>query len=345
MKIKFLSIVLLSLISTYWFGCTANNKQQTNDNQNTESGAPKQQIAVEVERFDKAVFDYVQAPTAAKEHDLKTKYGNFLEAFGSTVFNYSDTANPLFFEKLRTYFSNNMLLQIYSDEQKKFSDLQPYINELAEANYIISQNFEQKTLPVLALHVSGFKENIIATDTILSISADKYLGADYNLYQNFFEKYQIDQMQTSMLTRDLLKAWLIYEMPKTNERKTLLSEMIDNGKILFALEELLPNWKDSDLIGYTQDQIDWSYTNEKNNWQKMIQQNHLYSNDHLIINKYNADGPYTPTVSPDSPGALGKWIGWQIVRAYAKNTGASLEAILANTNAQNILKVSKYNPQ
>lgn len=335
---------MLSAISTYFIGCTANNRQQADNQTTTTESVTTQQIPVHIERFDKDIFDYIQNATPEKETLLKNKYGDLLEAFGSTVFNYSNVDNPIFFEKLRSYFSNNMLQQIYADEEKLFSNIDPYNNQLSEANFIISQHFEGKLLPALAMHVSGFKENIIATDSIISISADKYMGNDYKGYQDFFELYQLNQMQPQMLTRDLLKAWLIYEMPKTNDRKTLLTEMINNGKILFALEELLPDWSDKDLIGYTQDQLDWCYSNEKDIWKKTIQQKYLYSTDHLVISKYNSDGPYTPTISTDSPGSLGKWIGWQIVRAYARNTGASIEDILAETNMQNILKTSKYNP-
>ena len=56
------------------------------------------------------------------------------------------------------------------------------------------------------------------------------------------------------------------------------------------------------------------------------------------------DAPYTATISTDSPGRLGAWIGWQIVKAYAENTGASFDEIITEVNMQTILKQSKYNP-
>lgn len=344
MKIKVISIAVFTTISTLWLSCTANNKSQNSNTADNSISKTEEQIPVQIERLDNDIFEYVLNPSVEKQYELKNKYGDLLEAFGSTVLNNSDVDNSLFFNKIQSYYSNNMLRKIYEDEQKLFQNIDPYKEELSKANYIITQHFENKKLPLLAMHVSGFKENVIATDTIISISADKYLGSNYKIYQNFFENYQLNQMQPQMITRDLLKAWLIYEMPKTNERKTLLSEMISSGKILFALEELLPNWEDTDLIGYTPNQLDWCYQNQKNIWQKTVKQNYLYSTDHAIINKYNADSPFTATISPDSPGRLGQWIGWQIVRLYAQNTGASLEEILNETNAQNILKISKYNP-
>jgi uncharacterized protein YjaZ len=45
----------------------------------------------------------------------------------------------------------------------------------------------------------------------------------------------------------------------------------------------------------------------------------------------------------NSPGRLGQWIGYRMVKAYQKRTGADLEKVLL-ANAQEILKKSRYNP-
>ena len=45
------------------------------------------------------------------------------------------------------------------------------------------------------------------------------------------------------------------------------------------------------------------------------------------------------------PGRIGAWLGWEIVNEYSKNNGAmSLQEIMANPDAQEILNKAKYNP-
>ncbi|MCD7849188.1 MAG: hypothetical protein LUH63_05295 [Parabacteroides sp.] len=40
------------------------------------------------------------------------------------------------------------------------------------------------------MHVSGFNQNVLVGDSLLSISIDKYLGEEYPLYQEFFYDFQ-----------------------------------------------------------------------------------------------------------------------------------------------------------
>ena len=57
------------------------------------------------------------------------------------------------------------------------------------------------------------------------------------------------------------------------------------------------------------------------------------------------DGPFTSEVSQDSPGRLGTWVGWRIVESYMNNNEqVTIQQLLDNEDAQNILENSKYRP-
>lgn len=337
MKHVFIFYLLFSISSFY--SCNANNAQSAKPTPSANNNKP-----IEINRLDIDIFDYIKNPSLDKAANLKNKYGDLLEAFGIVTINNSDVDNPLFFEGLVNYFDNTTLQQIYKDELYTFDNLEVYTNQLNEVNILLGQYFEDKQLPRLSIHTSGFKENIIVLDSMISISGDKYLGDTYPIYKDYFENYQLIQMQPKMITRDYLKAWLLSEMPKTNKRKNLLSEMITEGKVLYILKQLLPEWSDSDLLGYTPQQLQWVNDNDKLIWQKTIQNKYLYSTDSQVINKFVNESPFTTTISPESPGALGKWIGWQIIDNYMKNTDSSLNDLFNNTDSQKILKLSKYNP-
>lgn len=329
--ICFLFVSVLSL-----YNCTGKNSQNI---ANIDSAN-----AIVIERFDKDLRSFLQNTSTEKENDMKEKYKTFLDAFGSVTIDNSDSDNPLFFPAILQYFSNGMLNQIYKDAVDTFSVVEPYEQQLSVANELIKQNFEGKQLPRLGMHVSGFKANTIVLEDFISISSDKYIGKDYPLYKDFFDEYQRIQMQPKMIVRDYLKAWLIGELPNDNKRKDLLSEIINEGKILYALQQLLPEWSEADLIGYTSEQMDWVNKNEKNIWKTTVKENYLYSTDYMTIIKYLDEAPYTSTISPESPGRLGAWLGWNIIKGYAENSKLGLDDILKDTDNQNILKISKYNP-
>jgi len=273
---------------------------------------------------------------------LKDKYPLLLPAFGRIAMDNSDAET--FFSALKEYFSHPALMQIYKDAITTFEDITPYEEELAAVDIQIAKHFEGKELPQLAMHVSGFRENVIILNNLISISIEKYLGSNYDAYKEFFQPYERQQMQARYIVRDYLRAWLMSDIIKTDaDGENLLSSMVNEGKILYAISVLLPGHDMNDIIGYTQSQTEWCRQNEKLIWQKIVKQDYLYSTDHMIITRFINDAPYTTTISQDSPGRVGCWTGWQIVSQYAKKKNASLEDIIS-TDVQTILKDSKYNP-
>lgn len=305
------------------------------------------QSILKIQRFDKDFHSYLANPTEEQYTILRTKYPNFLKAFGVVTVNLQDEEldNPVLFKQLmEPYFSNAALSKIYADALTLFSDLSTYELELTKANDLIKTYFIGKELPGLSIHVSGFKANTIVLDSIISVSTDKYLGKDYSGYKTFFESYQTIQMQPKYIVRDFLKAWLMSEFRETNQRKNLLSEVIYQGKILYALNELLPEWDESDILGYTEQQQEWCEEHAKDIWKMTIDHNYLFNSDSQVIQKYMEDAPYTAIISAESPGRVGLWLGLQIIKNYAKNTGHDLQSILLENNNQLLLKSAKYNP-
>ncbi|MFV0418469.1 MAG: hypothetical protein ACK5KT_07040 [Dysgonomonas sp.] len=297
---------------------------------------------VAIIRFDKDVYNYLQQPDSEKEVALKEKYPILLPAFGRIAMENSDAAT--FFPTLKEYFSHPMLMNIYKSAIMTFDDVAKYEDELSTANALIAEYFQGKKLPQLAMHVSGFRENVIIINNLISISSDKYLGSDYIAYQEFFQPYERQQMQAKYIVRDYLKAWLMSDIIKINaESENLLSAMITEGKVLYALSLLLPEYSAEDIIGYTIPQLSWCKQNEKSIWQKIVKQDYLYSADHMLITRLINDAPNSSNISKDAPGRIGCWTGLQIVTQYAKKQNASLEKII-NTDVQTILKESKYNP-
>lgn len=327
-------LLSLFLLVSIFYSCVGSNKSQD---------STVVTHLLKIRRFDIDFHNYLKDNSTNNLRILQDNYDKFLPAFGRVTINNSDSFKPEFYQRLCTYFSNDMLMSIYADELNTFSDITALEVELSESDRLIGQYFNGKQLPILSMHVSGFKENVMVLQDMISISSDKYLGANYPLYKQFFEGYQLIQMEPKMIACDYLKAWIISDNEIDSSKKDLLSSIIYEGKILYTLSELLPSREDSDIIAFTKEQIAWCEANESKMWKSLVEQNNLYSTDYQLINKYVDDAPYTAPFSIESPGRSGAWLGWQIVKSYMSNKDVSLSE-LYKKGAQEILKDSKYNP-
>jgi uncharacterized protein YjaZ len=73
----------------------------------------------------------------------------------------------------------------------------------------------------------------------------------------------------------------------------------------------------------------------------------LYSVDAKLVPRFLSPAPFSKfylEIDNDSPGQVGAWIGWQIVRSYMKNNDISINELL-NKNAKEIFEQSKYKPK
>jgi len=61
---------------------------------------------------------------------------------------------------------------------------------------------------------------------------------------------------------------------------------------------------------------------------------------------YIGEAPFTQTLSQeDSPGNIGPWIGWQIIKKYMENNKDVKPEQLMKTDAVDIINGSKYKPR
>jgi hypothetical protein len=183
------------------------------------------------------------------------------------------------------------------------------------------------------------------TSEFIAIGTDKYLGSDFPFYQTITYQYMLANMNRENIAPDLISALLFHEFRMRSEYNRLIDNMLHRGKIMYLLSIFMPDVKDEYLIGYTPEQIKWSRKFERQIWVTMIDQKDLFSSDNLTIRKYMNDAPFTSTISQDSPGRLGTWIGWQIVRSYMnRNQNVTLEDLVRTTDYQRMLEESGYRP-
>jgi len=95
-------------------------------------------------------------------------------------------------------------------------------------------------------------------------------------------------------------------------------------------------------------QLDWAKKNESAIWGYLLDENLLYETDYPKIQKFINVGPFTQGIGENNESAprLGIYIGWQIIKKYMeKNPNVTLQQLMSNTDAQQILTDSKYHPK
>ena len=114
--------------------------------------------------------------------------------------------------------------------------------------------------------------------------------------------------------------------------------------MLFRSSKLLPGTDEYKLIGYTADQLKDVYAHEKNVWDLFVQNNLLQTIDENVIKNYIGESPKTQELGDASPGNIGSFAGWQIVKKYMQKNPEITVQKLMETDADSIFQEAKYKP-
>jgi gliding motility-associated lipoprotein GldB len=300
-----------------------------------------------VKRFDQELFNFKTDIAPSDVEDLNKKYKLFFQDYTEGVINIGSVKNPNINYQLNSFVNDSYIKEIKTDVDKLYADFSPYQKELENAFKHYKYYFPKKSTPEIVTYISGFNY-AITTDskTYLGIGLDMFLGNNYDAYAQLgLPKYKTSFMNKDNLVSGALLGWIATEFELKEPNANLLSEMIHQGKILFLLDALIPDASDTVKISYTEDQLQWCENNGEQVWFYFIDNELLYTKETTEIIKYMGESPFIQGFPEGSPGRIGHWQGWQIVKAYMKkNPSISLEQLINETDAQKILNDSKYKP-
>lgn len=287
-------------------------------------------VKVKIERFDKLFYE--SKPEELSQ--LKNEFPFFFPAGNPDTVWTNKMKNPL-------------LRELYGEVKKKYPNNAAFEDNLEQLFKRIQVYYpEYKTPKVITLISEVDKDaKAIYTDSLVLLSLDTYLGKDHRFYEGF-PKYMRQGFEPSQMMPDLVSSFSQRKIAPPTDR-TLLAQMIYFGKELYMKDMLLPDVSDAAKIEYTDEQIQWCKENESEMWKYFINNKLLYDTDVKLMQRFVAIGPYSKfylEIDNESPGRVGQWLGWQIVRSYMENNEVSFQKMMA-MDAKEIFDNSKYKPK
>ncbi len=252
-------------------------------------------------------------------------------------------------QMLFDYVTDPLLIELYNDSREVWADTDELERSLENMFRYYRHHFPEGEIPAIYTYISGIDYNlpvILEGDTLI-IAIDNYLGSDYHYYEKLgIPRYISQWMKPASVTADIVRIYAHKHLQDNSHRQeNLLDNMITEGRKLYFLDCMIPHAHDSLKIFYTGSQLSWMENNEAFVWTYIIDNDLLYSTDHNAINKFTGRAPFTSVFSRHSAPQTGSWIGWQIVREYMRrNPELSLQDLMAETDAREILRESRYRP-
>jgi gliding motility-associated lipoprotein GldB len=317
-----LPIFIVLIISLVFLGCDETDK--------VEAEIAKIPVNVNVARFDR---EFAQAKPGDLIQLKKTYPYLFPRQYPDSIW--------------QAKLKDTIQIELFDEVRKAFPDFDEKTRELTGLFQHIKYYFPDFTVPKVITLTSEVQYNnrVVLADSLLLLGLDNYLGADHKFYVGI-QDYISAELDEKYLVSDVAGSFTRKVVPPLSDR-TFLSDVIYHGKLLYLKDRLLPNVDDTIKIGYSQDQLDWAIANEVPMWRNFIEQEYLYSTDRSLRQRFLDPAPFSKfglELDNESPGRLGRYLGWQIVRTFMDKNEITLQQMLA-IPAEEIFKKANYKPR
>ncbi|MFM7486303.1 MAG: gliding motility lipoprotein GldB [Cytophagales bacterium] len=198
-------------------------------------------------------------------------------------------------------------------------------------------------MPKIQTVITGMESDLFVSDSLIIVGLDFYLGRDAKYKPNMYEYMQRRYHKRFVVP----SAMLLYgiENSADDADKSVLADMIAYGKAYYFAKHMMPCVPDSVLIGYTQAEIEGARENQDIIWKRLVDDEVFFNTSRHVKQKYISERPKTIEVSPDCPGRIGMWVGWQIVNKFMeRNPNVKLQQLMKIKEGERIFKGSKYKP-
>ena len=288
------------------------------------------EVQFDIERFDKVYAN-------ADSKDLPNLKKTFPFLFSKHI------PDSVWVQRMQDTLQQELSQEVsakFQDLKNSKADLQNLFQHLK----YYDQSFSIPRVVTLTNYVD-YRNKTIVTDSIVLIALDNFLGGEHRFYQSI-PQYLSENMRDDLIVVNVAEQYAkkyIFQ-PK---RQTFLDEMIYFGKLHYFKDIMIPFKSDASKIEYTEEELKWAEANESAIWSYFIEKELLYSTDSKLPGRFIANAPFSKfylELDNESPGRLGQYIGWQIVKTYAKRTGDNVFDIM-KMQPEELFRKSNFKPK
>ena len=319
------------------------------DSNRWEVNLEKVQINQSFNRFELDLFALAEGSLTANEaEDLQKQYPVFYDLYLEGIMKFGVKENPLTLNELNKFVSNKDVIELFEFVKKQYpvGSLEGEKLALKDAFKRYKFHFPNRIVPEVFTMISTFNYSTVADDSLLAIGLDTYMGGDFPIYQQIgIPKYKTKNFSKEYLVSDAMKAWLLTDFD-TDGGQNLMEQMIFHGKIAYLLSAILPEKKPHLFFNYNEVELIWCKNNEGPIWFHFVDMELLFTSESHIMRKYMGDAPFIAGFPEGSPGRVGQWLGFQVVKSFMENNKeVSLQELMKIENANKILRKSNYKPK
>ena len=311
-----------------------------------ETAGAREAEALQVVRFDEVVEDFLQTGTFSSMLRLHTDCAAETRILVEDVLHLGPVGTDEMDQRLRNFYSDSTLLRLRTDVGRKFKDFSPHERRLKQAFAALLRQCPGEPLPKIFTLNSALRQSIVVQGRLVGISLDKYMGADYPLYADYFYPCQRVGLDASRLPQDCLVYYLLarYVPDAGSGSLAFGDEMLQRAKVYWTVARVLHLGIGEAATACKQSR-EWYAEHEGEVWKLLSRPENLARRDSAFLTPLlDYTSPRGYFADPASRG-VGLWLGMRIIDSYMRrHPETTLPELLKITDSGHLLREAGYHP-
>lgn len=318
------------------------------------------QVDLHVQRFEQDFFAMDTTHLMSSLQQLQAKYPLFLPDFIANIMGLppvTDTSLQAQ-QAIRQFIAGYRPVKDSAD--KIVGNPAPYEKEIRRGLQFVKYYFPTYKTPSLFITFIGpmdafYQASLggygdVLTHNAVAAGLQLHLGSKFPMYlsamgQSMYPAYVSRRFAPEFIPVNAIKNIVDDLYPERIAGLPMVEQMVEKGKRLYVLDKLMPYTADTLKTGYTNAQLEGCFKNEGAIWNFFLANNLLYNKEPDLTKGFLGDGPNTPELGEASPGYIGLFIGWQIVKKYMSEHADMKPDELLRVSPGKIFEESRYRPR
>jgi hypothetical protein len=155
-----------------------------------------------VDRYDRIQSLYLTTGDFSALQQMNTAYPTQTRTLIEDVLRIGKVNEADINTKFLRFYQDSTLQMLINEAEQQYANMDDINKELTSAFQYLLQNIPEMEIPVVYAQIGSLDQSIIVGNGQIGICLDKYLGADYALYQK--QNYGYSQEQKNMMQREFI---------------------------------------------------------------------------------------------------------------------------------------------
>ncbi len=193
-----------------------------------------------VQRYDRLESRYLTTGDFSALQQMNIDFPMETRTLIEDVLQIGEVNDPEINTKFLKFYQDTTLQSIIADAEAQYANMSDINDQLRSAFGRMHKIFPEMKMPVVYSQIGALDQSVIIGDNAIGISLDKYLGADYPLYQKYYSRQQRATMSREYIVPDCLCFFLLSEFPLRNhDTRSQYERDMHMGKIMWVVNRLV----------------------------------------------------------------------------------------------------------